>query len=62
MTDLINQITGDLQKQIDGFEPEFGVSDVGTVIEAGDGIARARGLANIRAQEREAVIEAPSIP
>ncbi|HKJ37585.1 MAG TPA: F0F1 ATP synthase subunit alpha [Anaerolineales bacterium] len=51
MTDLINQITGDLQKQIDGFEPEFGVSDVGTVIEAGDGIARARGLANIRAQE-----------
>ena len=51
MTDLIKQITGDLQKQIDGFEPEFGVSDVGTVIEAGDGIARARGLANIRAQE-----------
>lgn len=51
MTDLINQITGDLQKQIDGFEPEFGISDVGTVIEAGDGIARARGLANIRAQE-----------
>jgi F-type H+-transporting ATPase subunit alpha len=51
MTDLIKQITGDLQRQIDGFEPEFGVSDVGTVIEAGDGIARARGLANIRAQE-----------
>jgi len=51
MTDLIKQITGDLQQQIDGFEPEFGVSDVGTVIEAGDGIARARGLANIRAQE-----------
>ena len=51
MSDLIKQITGDLQKQIDGFEPEFGVSDVGTVVEAGDGIARVQGLANISAQE-----------
>ena len=51
MTDLIKQITGDLQKQIDSFEPELGVSDIGTVVEAGDGIARVKGLANIRAQE-----------
>ena len=51
MADLIKQITGDLQKQIDGFEPEVGVSDVGTVVEAGDGIARVEGLANISAQE-----------
>ena len=51
MTDLIKQITGDLQKQIDSFEPELGVSDIGTVVEAGDGIARVQGLANIRAQE-----------
>jgi F-type H+/Na+-transporting ATPase subunit alpha len=51
MTDLIKQITGDLQKQIDGFEPEFTISDIGTVTEAGDGIARVHGLANVRAQE-----------
>src|SRR5512142_1427171 len=51
MTDLIKQITGDLQKQIDRFEPEIAVSDIGTVVEAGDGIARVHGLANVRAQE-----------
>jgi F-type H+-transporting ATPase subunit alpha len=51
MTDLIKQITGDLQKQIDGFEPELNISDIGTVLEAGDGIARVQGLANVRAQE-----------
>jgi F-type H+-transporting ATPase subunit alpha len=51
MTDLIKQITGDLQQQIDSFRPEIAVSDVGTVIEAGDGIARVHGLANVRAQE-----------
>jgi F-type H+-transporting ATPase subunit alpha len=51
MTDLIKQITEDLQKQIDGFESELNVSDVGTVIEAGDGIARVHGLANVKAQE-----------
>jgi F-type H+-transporting ATPase subunit alpha len=51
MSDLINQITSDFQKQIDEFEPEVGISDVGTVLEAGDGIARVEGLANVRAQE-----------
>jgi len=51
MTDLIQQITGDLQKQIESFEPQVGVSDIGTVLEAGDGIARVHGLANVRAQE-----------
>jgi F-type H+-transporting ATPase subunit alpha len=51
MSDLITQITGDLQKQIDGFQPEFSVSDIGIVLEAGDGIARVKGLANIKAQE-----------
>jgi F-type H+/Na+-transporting ATPase subunit alpha len=51
MTDLIKQITGDLQKQIDEFKPELNISDIGMVIEAGDGIARVQGLANIRAQE-----------
>ena len=51
MTDLIKQIAGDLQKQIEGFEPEVHISDIGTVVEAGDGIARVHGLANVRAQE-----------
>ncbi len=51
MTDLIKQITSDFQKQIDLFEPEVSVSDIGTVIEAGDGIARVAGLANIKSQE-----------
>ena len=51
MTDLIKQITGDLQKQIEGFEPELSISDIGTVVEAGDGIARVQGLANVSAQE-----------
>jgi F-type H+-transporting ATPase subunit alpha len=51
MTDLIKQITADIQKQIDTYQPELGLSDVGTVIEAGDGIARARGLVDVKSQE-----------
>ncbi|MBV6396136.1 MAG: ATP synthase subunit alpha [Anaerolineales bacterium] len=51
MTDLIKQIASDLQKQIEAFAPVVGVSDVGTVSEAGDGIARVLGLANVKAQE-----------
>ena len=51
MSDLIKQITSDLQKQIEGFTPELGIADIGVVVEAGDGIARVEGLANIRAQE-----------
>lgn len=51
MTDLIKQITSDFQRQIDAFKPEVSVSDIGTVIEAGDGIARVQGLANIKSQE-----------
>jgi len=51
MTDLINQITSDFQKQIDSFQPKVDVSDVGTVLEAGDGIARIKGLSKIRSQE-----------
>jgi F-type H+/Na+-transporting ATPase subunit alpha len=51
MSDLIKQITSDFQKQIDAFKPEVSVSDIGTVLEAGDGIARVEGLANVRSQE-----------
>ncbi|RJP53214.1 MAG: F0F1 ATP synthase subunit alpha [Anaerolineaceae bacterium] len=51
MSDLIKQITGDLQKQIEGYQPELSISDIGVVVEAGDGIARVQGLANVRSQE-----------
>ncbi|NOZ00170.1 MAG: F0F1 ATP synthase subunit alpha [Chloroflexi bacterium] len=51
MSDLIKQITSDLQEQIDAYQPEVGISDVGVVIEAGDGIARLGGLSSVRAQE-----------
>ncbi|MBI4732234.1 MAG: F0F1 ATP synthase subunit alpha [Chloroflexi bacterium] len=51
MADLIKQITSDLQKQIEGYQHEIGFSDVGTVLEAGDGIARVTGLANVKSQE-----------
>ncbi len=47
MTDLIQQITSSLQKQIETFEPSVRVADIGTVIEAGDGIARVSGLSNV---------------
>ena len=51
MSDLARQITADIKQQIESFRPEFEVSDIGTVVEAGDGIARISGLANVRSQE-----------
>ncbi len=51
MEDIVKQITGDLHKKIEAFEPKAALSDVGTVLEAGDGIARARGLAKVKSQE-----------
>jgi F-type H+-transporting ATPase subunit alpha len=51
MSDLIKDISDSLQKQIEDFQPEMELSDVGTVFEAGDGIARATGLSDVQAQE-----------
>jgi len=51
MTDLIKQITNDFQKQIEAFTPEASISDIGTVLEAGDGIAKVQGLTFVRSQE-----------
>ncbi|MDP2975785.1 MAG: F0F1 ATP synthase subunit alpha, partial [Anaerolineales bacterium] len=51
MTDLIKQITSELKQQIDSYTPEIGISDIGTVTEAGDGIARVSGLGNVKSQE-----------
>ncbi|HKZ43598.1 MAG TPA: F0F1 ATP synthase subunit alpha [Anaerolineales bacterium] len=51
MSDLVKQITSELQNQIESFEHQVSVSDVGSVIEDGDGIARVSGLDNVKAQE-----------
>lgn len=51
MTESINQIAAEFKKFIDEFEPKAGVQSVGTVQEAGDGIARVNGLSDVQAQE-----------
>ena len=51
MTDSTRTITDILEKQIAQFAPEVTAHEVGFVIEAGDGIARVRGLAHVRSQE-----------
>lgn len=51
MSDMIKDISSSLQKQIEDFSPDLSLRDVGTVTEAGDGIARATGLADVQAQE-----------
>jgi len=51
MTDLINQIAADLQKQIEAYAPTIEAQDVGSVLESGDGIVRVSGLAGVQASE-----------
>ena len=51
MSDLIQKITSDLQGKIDSYQPQVAVRTVGTVVESGDGIAQAEGLAGVRSQE-----------
>jgi F-type H+-transporting ATPase subunit alpha len=51
MSDIIKQITSDLKQQIEAFQPSAELKDVGTVLEAGDGIARVSGLDDVRSQE-----------
>jgi F-type H+-transporting ATPase subunit alpha len=51
MSDLIKDISADLQKQIEDFKPELEIREIGTVIDAGDGIAHASGLDDVKAQE-----------
>lgn len=45
------EISALIRKQIENYQAEIQVSDVGTVIEVGDGIARAHGLDNAMAGE-----------
>jgi F-type H+-transporting ATPase subunit alpha len=51
VTESINQITAEFKKFIEDFQPTAGVQTVGTVEQAGDGIARVSGLSDVRAQE-----------
>ncbi len=51
MSDLTKQITEELRLKIDAYQPGLEVRDTGSVLEAGDGIARVSGLANVRSQE-----------
>src|SRR5436305_1748095 len=47
----VAEITSVLKREIAGFEQRLSVSEVGTVIEVGDGIARIYGLGNAMAGE-----------
>ncbi len=47
----LQELLETLQTQITQFQPTVGIADVGTVIEVGDGIARASGLANVKMSE-----------
>src|SRR3954471_3448224 len=47
----VAEITNVLKREIAGFEQKVQVSEVGTVIEVGDGIARIYGLKNAMAGE-----------
>ncbi len=51
MTDLIKQVSAEIQQKIDAFQPSYETREVGTVLDAGDGIARVSGLTHIRSQE-----------
>jgi len=49
--DTLLDMTVSLREQIEGFHPTIETVNVGTVIEVGDGIARASGLANVKMNE-----------
>ena len=46
-----DEITAVLQREIERYEPELDVDEVGTVLEVGDGIARVHGLTRTMAAE-----------
>jgi F-type H+-transporting ATPase subunit alpha len=49
--DLISGLSSELKQKIEAFEAKVELKDVGTVLEAGDGIARVSGLADVGSQE-----------
>jgi F-type H+-transporting ATPase subunit alpha len=46
-----DEITSILRKQIEGYEKKIDISEVGEVLQVGDGIARVYGLQNVQASE-----------
>ena len=51
MSITAEEISSLIKQQIENFDTDIEISDVGTVIEVGDGIARAHGLDNVMAGE-----------
>jgi len=51
MSDNLNQYAMDLAQKINKYETEYSVKNIGTVVEAGDGIALVDGLTDVRSQE-----------
>lgn len=51
MSDNLNQYAIDLAQKISKYEAEYSVKNIGTVVEAGDGIALVDGLTDVRSQE-----------
>jgi len=51
MSELLENLSAELQKQIEEYQPELELKGVGSVIEDGDGIARVSGLTDVDSQE-----------
>ncbi len=51
MSDSLNQFTSSLTEKIQNFESTYRIKNVGYVVEAGDGIAQAKGLTTVNSQE-----------
>ncbi|MCS6911524.1 MAG: F0F1 ATP synthase subunit alpha, partial [Anaerolineales bacterium] len=51
MSDFVKELALSLQKQIEAYQPRIETLEVGRVLEAGDGIAKASGLSAVKAQE-----------
>lgn len=51
MTDSLQRFTDELHRKIEKFQTQYTVQSIGTVLEAGDGIAQVEGLAGIHSQE-----------
>ena len=51
MAESLQQFTEGLTNRIESFETQFQIRNIGTVFEAGDGIAQVEGLTDVRSQE-----------
>ncbi len=51
MSDMLEKLSSELQKQIESYVPVVELKDIGTVLEASDGIARVSGLSSVHSQE-----------